>query len=179
MRRFFSILSLSSCLIVLSCEAPTTSTVLLQIVPKQKATIKLPEKEKTYKIIGIKDGDTFVALIEDSEQVIRLAHIDCPEKRQAFGAKAKQFAAELCFGKYVYIQLPAKNFLDRNKRLIAELVLSNGVNINKELVRNGYAWHYKKFSTDETYAALESHARAAKRGLWADENAIAPWHFRK
>ena len=57
-----------------------------------------------YKVIGIKDGDTFVVLIDGKELVIRLEHIDCPEKKQPFGTKAKQFASDLCFGKNVLLK---------------------------------------------------------------------------
>ncbi len=130
-----------------------------------------------YKVIGIKDGDTFVVLMNGREQVVRLEHIDCPEKKQAFGTKAKQFASNLCFGKFV--QLQSKNKYDRYKRLIAEVVLPNGVNVNKALVQNGLAWHYKKHSKSSEYAQLERSARQQKVGIWSDPNAIAPWEWRK
>jgi micrococcal nuclease len=42
-----------------------------------------------YKIVGIKDGDTYVVLIDGKEQVIRLEHIDCPEKETTFWHKGK------------------------------------------------------------------------------------------
>ncbi len=131
----------------------------------------------SYKVIGIKDGDTFVVLMNGREQVVRLDHIDCPEKKQAFGAKAKQFASSLCYGKYVRLQ--SKNKYDRYKRLIAEVVLPNGVNVNKALVQNGLAWHYKKHSKSSEYAQLERVARQQRIGLWSDSNAMAPWEWRK
>jgi micrococcal nuclease len=56
-------------------------------------------------------------------------------KKQPFGTKAKQFASDLCFGQFV--QVNHKNKFDRNKRLIAEIILLNGTNVNKELVNNG------------------------------------------
>lgn len=34
---------------------------------------------------------------------VRLAEIDCPEKSQAFGQRAKQFTSELVFGKEVAV----------------------------------------------------------------------------
>ncbi|HMK04152.1 MAG TPA: thermonuclease family protein [Ferruginibacter sp.] len=129
------------------------------------------------KVIGIKDGDTFVLLVDGKEQVIRLAHIDCPEKKQPFGNKAKQFAADLCFGKYV--RLVQNNKYDRNKRLIAEIILPDGSNLNKRLVKNGLAWHFKKYSSDAAYAQLEIVARTNKAGLWSEPNPIAPWNWRK
>ncbi len=133
--------------------------------------------ENGYRVIGIKDGDTFVLLIDGKEQVVRFAHIDCPEKKQPFGSKAKQFVSEMCFGKYV--TLVHDNKFDRNKRLIAEVILPDGTNLNKELVKIGLAWHFKKYSVDNSYAELESYARQAKVGLWTDYKPIAPWEFRK
>ncbi len=57
-----------------------------------------------YKVIKIKDGDTIEILSSDNQPVtIRLAEIDCPEKAQAFGQKARQYTADLCFGKMVRI----------------------------------------------------------------------------
>lgn len=130
-----------------------------------------------YKVIGIKDGDTFVVLIDGKEQVVRLEHIDCPEKKQPFGTKAKKFASDLCFAQYV--KLNHKNKYDRNKRLLAEVILLNGVNINKELVNNGLAWHFKKYSDNQEYAELEIKARQNKVGVWSEPNPTAPWDWRK
>lgn len=76
----------------------------------------------TYKVIGVKDGDTFVVIKDGKQQVVRFAHIDCPEKKQPFGNKARQFVSAKCFGKYV--RLVHHNQYDRNKRLIAEVVLN-------------------------------------------------------
>lgn len=136
-----------------------------------------PSPDSAYKVVKIKDGDTFVLLVEEKELVVRLAHIDCPEKKQPFGTKAKQFAADLCFGKYVTINNGDK--YDRNKRLIAEIILEDGRNVNKELVKNGLAWHFKKYSNDTNYAMHEITAREKRIGLWADTKPIEPWLWRK
>ncbi|HEX7903869.1 MAG TPA: thermonuclease family protein [Chitinophagaceae bacterium] len=135
------------------------------------------EKPGDGKVIRIKDGDTFVLLINGKEQVLRLAHIDCPEKKQAFAGNAKQFASDLCLAKYV--TLIHNNKYDRDKRLIAEVLLPDGRNVNKEMVRNGFAWHFKKYSNSNEYAQLEMEAKANKRGLWIDPDPIAPWSWRK
>lgn len=129
------------------------------------------------KIIGIKDGDTFVVLISGQEQVVRLEHIDCPEKKQPFGSQAKKLASDLCFGRYV--ELKHNNKYDRNRRLIAEIVLLEGLNVNQELVRKGLAWHYKKYSDNDIYSALEIDARNRHAGIWSQPNPIAPWDWRK
>ncbi|MBK8621046.1 MAG: thermonuclease family protein [Saprospiraceae bacterium] len=138
---------------------------------------ELNSETDSYKVVGIKDGDTFVVLIDGKEQDIRLGHIDCPEKKQPFGTKAKQLAFDLCFGQFV--QLNHKNKYDRNKRLIAEIILQNGVNVNKELVDNGLAWHFKKYSDNEEYAELELKARNNRIGIWSEPNPTAPWNWRK
>lgn len=134
-------------------------------------------QNKSYKVIGVKDGDTVEILMDGKPQVVRLSHIDCPEKKQPFGNNAKQFASDLCFGKKVKLSTGWKK--DRNKRLLAEIILSNGKNLNKELVKNGFAWHYKKYSKDNSYDDLEKQARKLKLGLWNDKIPTAPWEWRK
>ncbi len=137
-----------------------------------KATLNTP-----YKVIKIKDGDTFVILVDNKPLSVRFAHIDCPEKSQDFGNRAKQFVAQKSFGKYVTLQ--HHNQYDRNGRLIAEVILEDGMNLNKELVKNGLAWHFKKYSTSKEYAALEMKAQKQKIGLWSMPHPIAPWDWRK
>lgn len=127
------------------------------------------------KVIGIKDGDTYVVLYRNEEIVIRLEHIDCPESGQAYGKNAKQYASKLCFGKT--IEVLHHNKIDRYGRLIATLY-DGDININLEMVRVGYAWHFKKYSQDKEYDQMEKDARSAKRGLWADDNAISPSEWR-
>ena len=130
----------------------------------------------TAKVVGVKDGDTFVVLNEKKEIVVRLEHIDAPEKNQPFGNKAKQFASDFCFGKTVVVIGNGKK--DRNGRWIGEIFFKNQ-NLGKELVRNGLAWHYKRYSKSENYADLEMEARKNKRGLWKEKEPIAPWEWRK
>lgn len=127
------------------------------------------------KIIGITDGDTVSILFNNKKQSIRLAHIDTPERNQPFGSKAKQFLSEKIFGKTVTVVITDRP--DRNGRWIAEIFYNNQ-NINKELVRNGLAWHYKKYSKNVNYAELEFRARKRKIGLWKDPNPVEPWNWR-
>ena len=54
------------------------------------------------KVIHIADGDTITVLNDTNEQIkIRLNGIDCPEKAQAYGHKAKRFTKELVAGQAV------------------------------------------------------------------------------
>lgn len=143
---------------------------------KEKIETNLPLAFEC-KVTGIKDGDTYKVFYNGSEQTIRLAHIDCPEKKQPFGSKAKQFASDICFGKYVTVKSEGKK--DRYKRIIAEIILQDDTNLNKELVKNGLAWHFTKYSDNQEYADLEINARKNQIGIWSEPNPTAPWDWRK
>lgn len=128
------------------------------------------------KVVAVKDGDTIEILADGKTIKIRFAHIDCPEKKQPYGTKAKSFTSDHCFGQTV--KVIHNNEYDRYKRLIAEIINENGENVNQELVKAGLAWHFKKYSTDTVYANLEIQARMKKTGVWSEENPIAPWDWR-
>ena len=127
------------------------------------------------KVVGVLDGDTIEVLHQGKPERIRLNGIDCPEKGQAFGQRAKQLTSDLAFGKVVTVKIMDH---DRYGRTVGQVILPDGKDLNRELVRAGLAWWYQKYSTDQTLGQLEAEARAAKRGLWADPHAIPPWEFR-
>jgi endonuclease YncB( thermonuclease family) len=127
------------------------------------------------KVIAVKDGDSIVVL-RDSEQVeIRLLEIDCPELAQAFGRQAKKRTSDLCIGKTVTVKATGKDEYDRT---LAYVTLPTGKQLNRELVRAGFAWWYGWYSDDKSLGALEADAKKHKRGLWADQKPIAPWDWR-
>ena len=113
----------------------------------------------------------------DNQKIkIRLASIDCPEKKQPFGDRAKQTTGGLCHEKQVEI---LKTGEDRYQRPL-RFVIADGINVNAELVRLGYAWHYKDYSDDTRLGEIESASRESRRGLWnASEAPVAPWKWRK
>ena len=136
-----------------------------------------PPIERHGKVVAVLDGDTIEILDSNNKTYrIRLSGIDCPEKAQAFGQKAKQFTSDLCFGKSVKVIVHST---DRYGREIGDIVLSDGTVVNEELVGAGFAWHYKQYSSDAGLAKLEVEARKKKLGLWADPNPIPPWEFRR
>ncbi|TKC12767.1 thermonuclease family protein [Pedobacter polaris] len=130
------------------------------------------------KVIGIMDGDTMEILYKNTPIKVRLAHIDCPEKRgkQPFGANAKKALSDLCFGQNVTVY---GEKYDRYRRLIAVVVNNKKQVVNQEMIKQGMAWHFKRYSKDMAYAKLEVVARKNKVGLWHDINPIAPWEWRK
>lgn len=140
-----------------------------------QAQLPLPFEFKA-KVIGISDGDSFKVLyLKNQEIKLRLNHIDAPERGQDFGKKAKELASQLCFGKEVKVVWRKK---DRYGRLLAEVFVGNQ-NINQEMVRQGYAWHFKKYSKSQFYASLENAAKKKKKGLWQQPSPTPPWEWRK
>ncbi|MBC3542113.1 thermonuclease family protein [Rufibacter sp. H-1] len=132
--------------------------------------------ENQYKVIAIKDGDTIELLKDGKPLRIRLQGVDCPEKNQDFGTRARQFTSDLVFGKSVGLVV---HDIDRYGRTVGEIILPDGRNLNHELVKEGFAWHYTAYSKDPELARLEAEARAAKKGLWEQPSPQAPWDFRK
>jgi micrococcal nuclease len=129
------------------------------------------------KVVAIKDGDTLEVMKEGVAVRIRLYGIDCPEKGQAFGQKAKQFASDLAFGKTVKVIEKNK---DRYGRTVGEVILEDGRSLNHELVRAGLAWWYRQYAkNDIELETLEREAREAKAGLWVDTDPVPPWNWRK
>lgn len=89
----------------------------------------------TGKVVGVLDGDTIDVLHNGQAERIRLNGIDCPEKGQAFGQRAKQATGDLAFGHNVTVH-PIDT--DKYGRTVAIVVLSNGKNLNHELVKGGW-----------------------------------------
>jgi len=156
----------------------TFNPVFVQHKTEQIIDISLKNQTFVAKVIRIMDGDTMEVLYKNTPTKIRLAHIDCPEKRgsQPFGNNAKKTLSDLCFGQQVTVH---GEQYDRNKRLIAVVFNNKKQNVNQEMVKRGMAWHFKKYSTDVIYAKLEIGARKNKTGLWHDHNPTPPWEWRK
>lgn len=135
----------------------------------------------TGRVVEVIDGDTVTVLVQGREQLkVRLAGIDAPERKQAFGQRAKQQLSALVFGKAVTV---VGHKQDRYRRLIAKLLVE-GQDANLEMIALGYAWHYKRYELEQSsedrvaYAKMEARARAERRGLWADAAPWPPWEFR-
>ena len=127
--------------------------------------------------VPVLDGDTLGVLHNQRPERIRFSGIDCPEKGQAYGKRAKQATSELVYGKEVTVQTHGH---DKYKRTIGEVILPDRMNLNQELVKQGWCWWYRKYKPGDTVLeGLEKDARAGQRGLWADPHAVPPWEWRR
>ena len=128
------------------------------------------------RVVGVSDGDTNQVMRAGRAVRVRLQGVDSPESHQAYGTRAKQFTSDLVFGKTVAVQVRGT---DQYGRILGEVILPDGRSLNRELVRNGYAWWYRRYSDDPVLQRLEEEARRERRGLWRDKNPIPPWEFRR
>lgn len=145
-----------------------------------------PAAEKEGTCLKVLDGDTIIfreAGAVDSIK-IRLWGIDAPEKDQSFGPHATRKLTRLIEHKAVTLRFHEKaresdEGRDGYSRDLAT-IYRKGRNINLELVQGGYAWHYAYYAADNTeLAAAQRQARAARIGLWAEENPTEPRLFRR
>ena len=141
---------------------------------------KVIQKTKTWSglVVGVIDGDTISVLHDGKGEKIRLYGIDTPEDHQAFGKKAKQFTSGMVYGKTVKVETKDT---DRYGRSVA-LIYVDGQSLNEALIKNGFAWVYRKYCKEtfcEDWLNLEIVARYGKIGLWSEPNSIPPWEFRQ
>lgn len=138
-------------------------------------------------VVGVADGDTITVMRERQPVTVRLAEIDCPEKHQPYGTKAKQFTSMHVFKKEVTVQ-PVS--IDRYGRTVAHVhywytTSRPGIqagsyrDLGLELVEAGLAWWYSQYSHDASIAQAQAEAYRERRGLWADPHPIAPWEWRR
>ena len=145
--------------------------LLLTLVSARADTI-------TAKVVGVTDGDTVKVLTNSQDLIkVRLAEIDTPERRQPWFNRAKQALAGKIFGKTVRIEVIGR---DRYGRSIGKIFLGQR-DINRELVREGHAWVYRKYMKDPTLLDDEEQARREHLGIWSlpEAQRTPPWEWRK
>ncbi|MCD4676686.1 MAG: thermonuclease family protein [Desulfobacula sp.] len=130
------------------------------------------------KVVSIADGDTIRVIQNSKQYIVRLYGIDTPEKNQDFGQKAKKFTSDMVFGHQVKV-IPYD--MDRYGRTIGVVYVDQKC-LNEELIKNGFAWVYKKYCSKSfcnKWLKLEQVARENKFGLWLYDNPVPPWDFRR
>jgi endonuclease YncB( thermonuclease family) len=130
-----------------------------------------------WRVVGVQDGDTVTCLDESNQQQrIRLAGIDAPELSQAYGKESREALAAMVFGKTVEVYDQGR---DENGRWIARVVV-DGVDVDRQMVASGNAWHYTAVSSDQALETLQSQAQTQQLGLWSAATApTPPWVYRQ
>jgi endonuclease YncB( thermonuclease family) len=141
--------------------------VLVLIAAAALGSKQLAPRELAPGLGKIKDGDSFVL----RGKQVRLHGIDAPEYRQTCEtAKGKDYACGKDAAKALRELLRGRKITcteierDRYRRSVS--ICRNGeVELNKEMVRLGWAVAYRRHSRN--YVAAEREAKLAKRGIWA------------
>ncbi|ELY0725852.1 thermonuclease family protein [Escherichia coli] len=128
------------------------------------------------KVIRVLDGDTIEVLQDKKPVRIRLANIDAPEKKQAFGRWSANQLKALLAAQPVTVTYTQT---DRYGRIIGRVFTTNSTDASRFMVQSGAAWVYERYNTDKSLPALQREAQEQKRGLWADTNPVPPWEWRK
>jgi len=99
-----------------------------------------------------------------------------PRGDKPLGTEPSKQVSALAFGRVVTVH---PKDVDRYGRIVARVVLPDGRSLNEALVRGGWAWWFRRYApNDARLRALETEAREARRGLWADPSPVPPWEWR-
>lgn len=138
---------------------------------------------ETFRVEKVLDGDTVI--LRGTSQRVRLANVDAPERSHGYGRPGQPFAVQATKwmqraveGKEVGIRCPDE---DRYGRRVCVLLL-NGEDVNKALVRQGLAWANTanpRYLRDRTMLDAQREAQRERRGLWAQPRPTPPWLWRR
>lgn len=142
------------------------------------ATESKEEKEESIEAVVTKviDGDSIKAKDkEGKEYEIQIEGTDAPESKQAYGKEATEALRAMLADHPIRVTWRKK---DNFERLLAQVYVGEK-HINSDMIRDGHAWHFKRYNKSEMLAECETEAKTEKRGLWGTTNPQAPWDYRK
>jgi micrococcal nuclease len=153
------------CLVVLAACSPAGSKPTAPASPLQPGTVP---------VLKVTDGDTIHVLYQGEDERVRLIGIDTPEvpwyggQGDCYGVEAGLYARARLDGKRVRLEFDSE-LRDRYGRLLAYVYVGNEL-FNLTLVQQGYATDdpiRPDLKRAALFAAAESEARVAGRGLWS------------
>ena len=148
--------------------------LLLCFLISSRAADDLPGDTTPFKLKRVTDGDTIVT----SDDIrIRLWGIDTPERDQPYGGKATTALKRMLRWEKLYLE--TKN-VDRYGRTVGVIYTADGEEINLKMVCEGHAWWYQRYAKRaHDYKDCQEEAQENQRGLWAEEEPVAPWDWRR
>ncbi len=132
--------------------------------------------EQEIKIIRVIDGDTLLAESRGTEIKIRLSEIDAPEMNQPYGTNSKKCLSELIRESS---SLKFKSDGQDNYGRSLGWLVTDGKNLNYEMIKQGCAWVYDRYVINKTIYSFQNGARLKNIGLWNQNNPVAPWIWRR
>lgn len=131
-------------------------------------------------IVKVYDGDTVDVVRQGGKKMkVRLYGIDAPEKGQKFCNTARVFLEDAAKDRLFTMDVRYK---DKYNRYVAVLFDDNGIALQEDLIRNGFAWVYPRFCDDVMLCVgwenVEDEAMRTRQGLWQDDHPLSPWDFK-
>jgi endonuclease YncB( thermonuclease family) len=155
--------------------------VLLTVAAPEAAQREIATAHSRTVVAGraeVIDGDTLLV----GGIRVRLEGIDAPEidqrctdaggKRWRCGVAAARLLSRLIAGRTVSCE---PHGVDLYRRVLG-VCHAGGLALNDEIVRQGLAWAFVRYS--QAYVAIEAEARRAGAGVWSG-HAVPPWDYRK
>ena len=164
-------------------------TIALAVLFVAPCSAKEPLRTVEGYVKKVADGDTITVISDGTKIKVRFYGIDAPETEKRNRKTGRVSKPGQPYGEEVFKTLEEKVYrqrvrldimdIDRYKRAVAVVWLGNR-NINREMVREGWAWAYRQY-LDRPHASeyidAEEQARKEKRGLWQQYNPQPPWEF--
>jgi endonuclease YncB( thermonuclease family) len=149
----------------------TTSQQPTQTTTPPAATSQPWQAKPERLVVRVVDGDTIDVAVGGRTERVRLLGIDAPETGTCYAQAATWHVNHLLIGKRVRLESDrSQGNRDRYARLLRYVRMpSTGTNLNKYLVREGYAREYtynQPYRYQAAFRADERTARNARRGLW-------------
>ena len=132
-----------------------------------------------YTIDHFVDGDTVAVQMGDTVETIRMIGIDTPETHrpntpvQCYGPAAAAYTKSRIGSQRIRLVSDSQSTnRDRYNRLLRYVYLTDGTNLNQELVARGYAFAYLSFpfTKSDDFAAAQQSAQDDSKGLWGNCN---------
>lgn len=161
----------------------SVAVVVVTVLYQACATYKGSSTSFEGEVVAITDGDTIKVL--DAQKVqhkVRFAFIDAPEKGMEYGMAAKKALSNKLYKHTVKVDVMDT---DRYGRTVGQVWL-NDQDVNYGLVKEGWAWHYSFYAKKtqspadfDRYQQAEKVAREQQYGLWAGNEVMPPWDWRR
>ncbi|CUS38384.1 hypothetical protein COMA2_50058 [Candidatus Nitrospira nitrificans] len=135
----------------------------------------LAQTEFVARVLIVHEGDRLTIHHQGRKDMVYLREVDCPELKQPYGKQAKHATAAYIANREVVVRNMKR---DRQGRMTADILLSDGRQIAHELIKEGLAWAQPGGSGNQALKDMEELARAAGTGLWSEPNPIPPWTWK-
>lgn len=155
-----------------SLSQTSTPTPSQQSTPKQKQSAL-----KYYSVNRVVDGDTIAVNIDGTVEKVRLIGVDTPETVdprklvQCFGIEASNYVKTLLTSKNVALESDgSQGDKDKYNRLLRYVYLSDGTNLNEDIIAKGYGHEYTynlPYKFQDKFKQAEHDAQTKNIGLWA------------